>query len=60
VIVGCRVRAATRAEVGEGGTLPGDGADEGTEVSRRQATSFPCEEAGAEGVSAALGKVEEC
>ncbi len=47
------------AEVGERGALPGDGADEGDEVSRRKAAAFPLEEAGAEGMAATLGKVEE-
>jgi hypothetical protein len=44
---------------GQGGALPGDGADEGDEVPRRQGSARPCEEAGEEGVSATLGEVEE-
>ncbi len=48
------------AEVGEGGALPGDGADEGNEVPRRQASNCPCKEAGVEGVAATLGKVDKC
>ncbi len=50
---------AVRAEVGQGRALPGDGADEGDKVPRRQASARPCVEAGAKGVAATLGKVEE-
>jgi hypothetical protein len=46
-----------RAKMGECGALPCDGANEGDEVPRREATSFPCEEAGAEGMATALRKV---
>ena len=48
------------AEVGEGGALPSDGADERNEVLRKQVPIRPCKEAGVEGVAATLGEVEKC